>query len=103
MRGVARDTDVVARMGGDEFAILQRHIPSVEQTQQLALRVVEAVRRPIDIEGRPVAVGVSIGVALYPAHGVDADELLRNADSAMYQAKSAGPGRFRVFGERSGT
>ena len=103
MRGVARDTDVVARMGGDEFAILQRHIPSVEQTQQLARRVVEAVRRPIDIEGRPVAVGVSIGVALYPAHGVDADELLRNADSAMYQAKSSGPGRFRVFGQRPGT
>ena len=103
MRGVARDTDVVARMGGDEFAILQRHIPNVEQTQQLALRVSEAVRRPINIEGQPVAVGISIGIALYPAHGVDADELLRNADSAMYRAKSSGPGAFRIYGEKSGT
>ena len=81
-----RDSDTVARLGGDEFAIL-----SVDCDQQGALvfvqRVMDALQREVNIEQRRLFVGASIGIALYPGHGEDADTLTRHADIAMYSAK----------------
>ncbi|MES2713163.1 MAG: EAL domain-containing protein [Pseudomonadota bacterium] len=95
--GVVRSRDVVARLGGDEFAIVQADLAGPEDASALAERVAEAVARPFLIEGREVVVGSSIGIALSPQDGVSAEELLRRADLAMYQAKADGTGAYRFF------
>ena len=87
LSGPLRESDTVARLGGDEFAILLPSVSGVAQARQIALRVAGALSRPFAVEGITVEVGVSIGVAVYPAHGVDASELMRGADVAMYVAK----------------
>ncbi|MEU4240228.1 GGDEF domain-containing protein [Actinoplanes sp. NPDC026619] len=95
LRGAVRDQDVVARLGGDEFAILTTAGdggPAV-----LADRVLAALRAPLDLSGRPVTVGASIGIAgSGPGHATPG-ELLRNADAAMYAAKRQGRDRIVVF------
>ncbi|MEO5797354.1 MAG: PAS-domain containing protein, partial [Rhodoferax sp.] len=98
MRAVARDGDVVARMGGDEFAVLQCKVERFEQALGLAHRLLEGIGRDMEIESHQLLVGASIGVALYPDAGLDADTLLRNADVAMYAAKSHGRDCVRVYG-----
>ncbi len=95
--GVVRQGDVVARLGGDEFAILQANPAGAAAASSLAELVAEAVARPFLIEGREVVVGSSIGIAMAPQDGVSAEELLRRADLAMYQAKADGTGTFRFF------
>ena len=86
LRELLRDGDCVARLGGDEFALL---IPTADDQRvtELARAILVALERPIDYEGQPLDVGASIGIALYPAHGSDAQVLVRNADIAMYVAK----------------
>ena len=88
-----RASDTVARFGGDEFVILLADVPLAvlaQTAEEIALDVLQRVPQPILLEGRPVSVGVSIGIALYPHHGRGADSLLTAADSAMYDAKQAG-------------
>ena len=97
MRRIARELDVVARMGGDEFAILQPDTPDAGVATGLAQRVLASVREPLDIEGLRLRVGASIGIALFPGPARDVDSLLRNADRAMYTAKSAGRDCVHVF------
>jgi diguanylate cyclase (GGDEF)-like protein len=96
-----RDHDLVARHGGDEFVVLLECIESPAIAHAVAARVVDAISAPFVLDQRMVTLGVSIGVAYYPEHGHDAHELLRNADSAMYSAKSAGGQSYAVFGERA--
>ena len=98
MRAVVRDGDVVARMGGDEFAVLQCRVEHTEQALGLAHRLLEGISRDMKIESHRLLVGASIGVALHPRAGLDADTLLRNADIAMYAAKSHGRDCVRVYG-----
>jgi diguanylate cyclase (GGDEF)-like protein len=96
MLGCARSTDTVARMGGDEFAIVQ---PAAEQpaaAETLAARLLAALREPFEIGGTASDVGVSIGIALFPDHGTDGDALLRQADVAMYCAKQMGRGVYML-------
>lgn len=99
MRKVARDTDVVARMGGDEFAILQRGVAHREGILGLAQRMLDAIGLPARIESHEVRVGASLGVAVWPDGGQDPEALMRHADQAMYAAKSAGRNCIRVFGD----
>jgi len=99
LRNVTRDTDTVARLGGDEFAIIQADGATTAAAEVLCLRLVEAISEPFDLDGVRVSVGVSIGVAIAPAHGVDRIELSRKADIALYEAKANGRGRYVLFTE----
>ncbi len=95
IRHAARELDLVARMGGDEFAILQRGVESDEAAVALATRVLESLRRPFDVESKRLEVGASIGVAIARADE-ESDHLLRRADAAMYRAKAMGRNRVQL-------
>lgn len=92
-----RESDTVARIGGDEFVIAIPLASSSEEIEQAAQRIQATLNRPYRIEGHEVHLGVSIGISEYPAHGEQPEVLLQNADSAMYQAKSAGRGACLSF------
>ena len=92
LRDCVRAEDTVARLGGDEFAVLVENLASESEVRIVADRVKEAFRDPIEIDGRELAVAASIGIALSEAGAETADDLLRNADLAMYRAKAAGGG-----------
>ena len=97
LRGRLRHSDIVARMGGDEFAVLLPHTDSV-QGQALASQLLDAIRsQPIESGAEAVAISAAIGIALFPEHGTSAEELLAHADRAMYQAKRMGGNRSRVY------
>jgi len=87
-----RSQDFVARIGGDEFAILLRSVDSIEEAIAVAERFGRALTDPFSINEKLIYVGASIGVALYPNHGTTHDELLHHADAAMYTAKGAKSG-----------
>jgi len=89
---VRKSTDAVARLSGDEFAILQTDLNDRQAAQSLGHKLLESIAQPFVLEGRKVHTGVSIGIAIYPTDGEAPDELLRNADKAMYLAKSRGRG-----------
>jgi diguanylate cyclase (GGDEF)-like protein/PAS domain S-box-containing protein len=91
-----RVTDTVARLGGDEFAILIENAVNPDDSSQVARRLTEELELPFDVEGKEVFVGTSIGIAC-TSGGDTAEELLRNADAAMYIAKGKGKGRFEIF------
>jgi diguanylate cyclase (GGDEF)-like protein len=92
-----RDTDILARLGGDEFAVVQIAPERPEEVSGLAGRLVEVLSEPYDLEGHEVVIGTSIGIALAPGDGNDPDQLLKNADMALYRAKGEGRGMFRFF------
>jgi diguanylate cyclase (GGDEF)-like protein len=97
LRKTVRGEDLVARLGGDEFAILQSDVHQPEAAVRLANRMVHCLAEPFEIDGRLLSVGTSIGVALYPSHGLSANTLMKNADAALYRAKESGRSIFRVF------
>jgi diguanylate cyclase (GGDEF)-like protein/PAS domain S-box-containing protein len=97
LRHCVRDTDTVARVGGDEFAIIQTEIEQPLDTAILARRVGEAVRAPYDLAGHAVVVDTSIGIAIAPGDGIEPDGLLKAADMALYGAKADGRGTYRFF------
>ncbi len=97
LRSTVRPTDTVARIGGDEFVILQTGIRDAAGTQALARRVVDLIGRTYMVEGHLLTIGASVGVALAPEDGADADKLLKNADLALYRAKLDGRGTYRFF------
>jgi diguanylate cyclase (GGDEF)-like protein len=90
-------TDFMARIGGDEFAVVQTNVSRPEQCSQLASRIVEMVSQPYDIDGRHIVIGTSIGIAMAPNDGGNPDLLLKNADMALYLAKGDGRGTHRFF------
>ncbi len=97
LRGCAGPTDFVARLGGDEFAIVQSAVTSQDQVNELLARVFAAIRTPFDCMGHHLTTDASIGIALAPGHGTALDQILKNADMAMYAAKSAGRRTYRFF------
>ena len=92
-----KERDFVARLGGDEFAIIQTDMNRPEESSALAARIIERVSAPYDIDGQQLDVGASIGLAVAPTDGTNADQLLKNADLAMYRAKGDGRGSFCFF------
>jgi diguanylate cyclase (GGDEF)-like protein len=93
---VVRKIDTAARLGGDEFAIAQP-ITSREEALAFAKRLVDLLREPYRVEGKNLSLSASVGVAVGPADGEDADNLLKNADMALYCAKADGRGTYRFF------
>jgi diguanylate cyclase (GGDEF)-like protein len=95
--GIVRETDLVARFGGDEFVVLQTPIRSDESASVLARRIVQDLSTIYEIDGHSIMIGASVGIAVAPRDGKDADLLLKNADMALYRAKSEGRGQWRFF------
>ncbi len=93
----AGPADFVARLGGDEFAIVQSTVTSLDRVNDLVARVFEAIRTPVDCMGHHLTTDASIGIALAPGHGTALDQILKNADMAMYAAKAAGRHTYRFF------
>ncbi|MFI5346042.1 MAG: diguanylate cyclase domain-containing protein [Elusimicrobiota bacterium] len=91
-----REEDTVARLGGDEFMIALWHIEGAEYASEVAAKVLAAVSRPCVIEGHPVRVTASAGVAVYPLNGEDAETLMKSADAALYEAKRTGKNAART-------
>jgi diguanylate cyclase (GGDEF)-like protein/PAS domain S-box-containing protein len=94
---VVRDSDTLARLGGDEFAILQSDVGSNYDVAEFAARIAEAIATFVDPDLQQMKATASIGVAIHPNDGVDAEELLRNADLAMYKAKGEGGNAYCLF------
>jgi diguanylate cyclase (GGDEF)-like protein len=92
-----RATDTVCRQGGDEFVVLLSGLDGAEPACLAARKILASCRAPFELAGREVRVGLSGGIALYPAHGDTFDALSRHADSAMYAAKRAGRMRFMLY------
>jgi diguanylate cyclase (GGDEF)-like protein len=90
MRACVRETDTVARVGGDEFIVLLQDTESVDNTLVLADKIRDNLHQPFDFEGRLHHVSASLGVALYPEHALDAEQLAACADAALYAAKDVG-------------
>jgi diguanylate cyclase (GGDEF)-like protein len=97
LSGCVGTAGFVARLGGDEFAIVQTAIKSSDDVTDLVTRVFDAIRLPYECLGHQLTTDASIGIALVPEHGVDLDQILKNADLAMYAAKSAGRRTYRFF------
>jgi len=90
-------TGFVARLGGDEFAIVQTSVRVAEDVVDLVTRVFDAIRTPFECLGHQLTADASIGIALAPEHGTELDQILKNADLAMYAAKTAGRRTYRFF------
>jgi diguanylate cyclase (GGDEF)-like protein len=90
LRSCVKDGDTVARLGGDEFTVILQQVSSTEAINEIAQRIIESLQRPVNIAGRDHQVRASIGITRFPEDGNTIEELLRNADLAMYQAKHSG-------------
>jgi diguanylate cyclase (GGDEF)-like protein len=97
LRACLRETDMVSRVGGDEFAVLLPSVQEARDAECLARRIVQEMGKPFQLERETVYATISLGIALAPVHGDDADKLLKNADMALYAAKADGRRTFRVF------
>jgi len=95
---VVRESDTIGRSGGDEFTVVVSDFAGAEDLALLARRLLSAIEKPVELGEREAHVTASIGIAVYPDDGDDADELTRNADLAMYRAKALGKNRFEFFG-----
>lgn len=94
-----RRSDSVARIGGDEFTVLLEHSETTTDTARIAEKIIQAIEEPHYIDNQAIFVGCSIGIAVFPRAGRDADTLQRNADMAMYQAKQSSRSEYRFFTE----
>jgi diguanylate cyclase (GGDEF)-like protein len=99
VQAILRDADTVARLSGDEFLVLAPAIADEVQVEEIAERLIGVISEPHDLSGRRVVARCSIGIALFPDNGENAEQLMANADNAMYQAKAAGRGAAIFFTE----
>ncbi|MEE9524244.1 MAG: GGDEF domain-containing protein [Thermodesulfovibrionales bacterium] len=97
LQGCLRAGDTVARLGGDEFTILLQDLAKVKDILMVLEKILDIIKQPIEIKGEEVVVGISIGVSIFPDDGNDSDTLLKNADTAMYRAKSEGNNNFQLY------
>lgn len=92
-----RKTDTVARFGGDEFIILVDEIESTQTLEHIAKKLINAIQQPIRIRHLDLKITMSIGISLFPDHGTDFNQLIKNADLALYMAKEAGRNTYKVY------
>ena len=97
LQGCIREADTIARLGGDEFAIIQTDINQPDGTPVLIERILSALTQPLELDGQEVHTGTSIGIAVYPDNSDDPDQLLKNADIALYRAKADGRSTYCFF------
>jgi diguanylate cyclase (GGDEF)-like protein len=97
LSALVNSADMITRFGGDEFVILQTATSRQQDANALSVRIAKALKEPFQIAGHRVDIGASIGIAMAPHDGVDADELLKKADMALYAAKNGGGGCHRFF------
>lgn len=97
LRTCVRDNDVLARLGGDEFVVLLDSLHCQDDVEEVAARIISAIEQPFDVGGNVLYSNASIGIAICSPQYQDASEILRDADAAMYQAKSLGRGRYVYF------
>jgi diguanylate cyclase (GGDEF)-like protein len=97
LQAAVRETDTIARLGGDEFAVVQAKVTRAADATTLAQRLVETLCAPYEVEGHSISIGASIGISLAPDDGLEADQLMRHADLALYRAKADGRGCMRFF------
>jgi len=97
IKGCIRETDLIARLGGDEFAVIQTGVGSTADVVEFVTRIHEAIRQPYECLGHQLSTDASIGIALAPQDGTDLDQLIKNADLAMYGAKADGRRTHRFF------
>jgi diguanylate cyclase (GGDEF)-like protein len=98
-----REDDTVARLGGDEFVILVEELTDTENATILAEKLIKSITSPFTIKDYELFVSTSIGISLYPQDGTDVEQLLRNADAAMYRAKNMGRGNYQFHTEKYAT
>jgi diguanylate cyclase (GGDEF)-like protein/PAS domain S-box-containing protein len=99
LTNILRQVDTVARFGGDEFVLVLPEQKDAQAALQVARKILDAFRDAIVLDGHSLTITASIGISLYPDHGADIDTILKNADSAMYQAKQAGRNRYQLYNE----
>ena len=102
LRDCLRDSDTVARIGGDEFLAIISEFHDDKVATWMVQKLVNAMKYPVLIEGKEVQISASIGVALYPDHGESVDELIKRADQAMYEVKHSGKNDFRISQQQAG-
>jgi len=97
VRRCVREGDTVARFGGDEFTLLVPQIENIEDAAKIAQKIIETLKIPFNVHDRELFVTTSIGISLHPNDGLDAETLVRNADSAMYRAKDTGRDNYQLY------
>jgi diguanylate cyclase (GGDEF)-like protein len=97
LRGCVREIDLVARLSGDEFAIIQSSLDRASDAADLAVRVREAIHAPFDLNGHEVTVDISVGISIAPNDATELNELLKTADIALYEAKNTGRGTYCFY------
>jgi len=97
MKQALREVDTLARMGGDEFVAVLVDVKTMQDCVRMVERILRACAEPVLVEGKVLQISASMGITLYPQDDVDADQLMRHADQAMYEAKQAGKNRYQLF------
>jgi diguanylate cyclase (GGDEF)-like protein/PAS domain S-box-containing protein len=97
LRELMREVDIIARLGGDEFIVVTSGAVTPDDASNVAVRLVESLSAPYQLQGKTIHSGTSVGVAMFPSDGDDAGTLMRHADTAMYAAKNQGRGNFQFF------
>ncbi len=97
IKACVRDSDTVARMGGDEFTVILCNVETAESINLVARKIIDAIATPVLLNGKNCSVGTSIGISCYPKHGETSDLLIKVADTAMYLAKQSGKNCFRTI------
>jgi len=97
LKDIMRESDTVARLGGDEFAIVMHDVDEIHAAEIIAQRIIESISEPFEIQSNQVVIGASIGISICDAQSTDPDDLIRNADLALYRSKYDGKNTYRFF------
>jgi diguanylate cyclase (GGDEF)-like protein len=92
-----RGSDIISRLGGDEFTVILPGIPGSEEAAKVAQKICDAIMQPFTLEEHTVSVTTSIGISLYPIDGQEPEILVNNADAAMYRAKQGGKNKYNFY------